>query len=80
LGTRRASSAGHRISFRGLEPCPISDIAMKTALRPSPTTLTGPRGISETGKMMRIWLEHDPVALAILVFGIAAVELLALSF
>jgi hypothetical protein len=30
--------------------------------------------------MMRIWLEHDPVALAILIFGIAAVELLALSF
>jgi hypothetical protein len=28
---------------------------------------------------MRIWLEHDPVALAILVFGIAAVELLAFS-
>jgi hypothetical protein len=26
------------------------------------------------------WFEHDSVALAILVFGIAAVELLALSF
>ena len=40
---------------------------METALRP-------------TGNKMRIWLEHDSVALAILVFGIAAVELLALSF
>ncbi len=29
---------------------------------------------------MRTWLEHDPVALAVLVVGIAAVELLALSF
>jgi hypothetical protein len=29
---------------------------------------------------MRTWLEYDPVALAVLVFGIAAVELLALSF
>ena len=28
---------------------------------------------------MRIWLERDPVALAVLVFGLAAVELLALS-
>jgi hypothetical protein len=28
---------------------------------------------------MRIWLEYDPVALAVLVFGITAVELLALS-
>jgi hypothetical protein len=28
---------------------------------------------------MRIWLEHDLVALAVLVFGIAAVELLAFS-
>jgi hypothetical protein len=26
---------------------------------------------------MRIWLEHDPVALALLVIGLAAVELLA---
>ena len=26
---------------------------------------------------MRIWLEHDPVALAFLVIGLAAVELLA---
>jgi len=23
---------------------------------------------------MRVWLEHDPIALAVLVFGIAAVE------
>jgi hypothetical protein len=29
--------------------------------------------------IMRIWLEYDPVALAVLVFGIAAVELLAFS-
>ena len=29
-------------------------------------------------KIMRIWLEHDPVALALLVLGLAAVELLAL--
>jgi hypothetical protein len=28
---------------------------------------------------MRIWLEHDPVALAVLLFGLAAVELLAFS-
>ena len=28
---------------------------------------------------MSIWLEHDSIALAILVFGIAAVELLAFS-
>ena len=27
--------------------------------------------------IMRIWLEHDPVALALLVIGLAAVELLA---
>jgi len=26
---------------------------------------------------MRIWLEHDPVALALLVVGLATVELLA---
>jgi|SRR5271166_2570099 len=32
-----------------------------------------------TEKIMRTWLEHDPVALAVLVVGIAAVELLALS-
>jgi hypothetical protein len=31
------------------------------------------------GEVMRFWLEHDPVALAVLVFGIAAVELLAFS-
>jgi hypothetical protein len=30
--------------------------------------------------VMRIWLEHDPVAFAILVLGIAAVELLVFSF
>jgi hypothetical protein len=29
--------------------------------------------------MLRIWLEYDLVALAVLVFGIAAVELLAFS-
>jgi hypothetical protein len=28
---------------------------------------------------MRIWLEYDPLALAVLVFGIAALEMLALS-
>jgi hypothetical protein len=27
--------------------------------------------------IMRIWLEHDPVALALLVIGLAGVELLA---
>ena len=63
---------------------------MKTALRPSlhdPDRASKDRKARkdnlrtvETGKMMRIWLEHDPVALAILIFGIAAVELLALSF
>jgi hypothetical protein len=26
---------------------------------------------------MRIWLEHDPIALALLVIGLAVVELLA---
>jgi hypothetical protein len=31
------------------------------------------------GKSMHTWLEHDPVPLAILVFGIAAIELLAFS-
>jgi hypothetical protein len=30
--------------------------------------------------IMRILLEYDPVALAVLILGIAAVELLALSF
>jgi hypothetical protein len=33
----------------------------------------------QPGGIMRIWLEYDPVALAVLVFGITAVELLALS-
>jgi hypothetical protein len=28
---------------------------------------------------MHVWLEYDPVSLAVLLFGIAAVELLALS-
>jgi hypothetical protein len=28
---------------------------------------------------MRIWLEYDPVALAVLVFGIAAIEFLAFN-
>ena len=28
-------------------------------------------------KTMRIWLEHDPVALALLLVGLATVELLA---
>ena len=28
---------------------------------------------------MRIWLEYDAVALAVLVFGIAAIELLAFN-
>jgi hypothetical protein len=28
---------------------------------------------------MRVWLEQDPVALAVLLLGIAAVELLAFS-
>jgi hypothetical protein len=39
----------------------------------------GVRTIGNVGSIMRIWLEYDPVALAVLVFGIAAVELLALS-
>jgi hypothetical protein len=29
---------------------------------------------------MRLWLEYDPVALAVLVLGIAAVELLSFTF
>jgi hypothetical protein len=32
-----------------------------------------------SGIIMRTWLEYDPVALAVLVVGIAAVELLAFS-
>ena len=39
----------------------------------------GVRTIGDVANVMRIWLEHDPVALAVLIFGIAAVELLALS-
>jgi hypothetical protein len=31
------------------------------------------------GGIMRIWLEYDSVSLAMLVFGIAVIELLALS-
>ena len=31
-------------------------------------------------RIMLLWLEHDSVALAILIFGIAAVELIAVSF
>jgi hypothetical protein len=39
------------------------------------------RGISAQGEaVMDRWLEYDLVALAMLVFGIAAVEFLALSF
>jgi hypothetical protein len=38
----------------------------------------GGRTIGRVG-IMRIWLEYDPVALAVLAFGIAAVELLAFS-
>jgi hypothetical protein len=34
----------------------------------------------ERKKIMRTLLEHDSVALAVLVIGITAVELLALSF
>jgi hypothetical protein len=30
--------------------------------------------------IMRLWLEYDTVALAVLVLGIAAVELLSLTF
>jgi hypothetical protein len=36
--------------------------------------------IGERKRIMRTLLEHDSVALAVLVIGIAAVELLALSF
>jgi len=36
--------------------------------------------MGERKKIMRTLLEHDSVALAVLVLGIAAVELLALSF
>jgi hypothetical protein len=39
----------------------------------------GIRTIGNVGSIMSNWLEYDPVALAVLVFGIAAVELLALS-
>jgi hypothetical protein len=35
--------------------------------------------IGNVEKIMRVWLEHDPVALAVLVIGLAAVELLAFS-
>ena len=37
------------------------------------------RAIGSVGLIMRIWLEYDPVALAVLVFGIAAIEFLAFN-
>jgi hypothetical protein len=37
------------------------------------------RTIGRVGLIMRIWLEYDPVALAVLMFGIAVVELLAFN-
>jgi hypothetical protein len=40
---------------------------------------TGVRMIGNVGSIMRILLEHDPIALAVLIFGITAVELLAFS-
>jgi hypothetical protein len=36
-----------------------------------------PDGRQEDPGQVRIWLEHDPIALALLVIGLAAVELLA---
>ena len=66
-----------------LEPCPISRHCDgdRIATEPQDSDRTSrDRKVTKWGNMMRIWLEHDPVALAILVFGIAAVELLALSF
>ena len=35
--------------------------------------------IGNVESIMRVWLEYDPVSLAVLLFGIAAIELLALS-
>jgi hypothetical protein len=47
-------------------------------------TSVGTPALSSAGRspiigelMMRIWLEQDPVALALLVVGLAAIELLA---
>jgi hypothetical protein len=37
------------------------------------------RTIGRVESIMRIWLEYDPIALAVLALGIAAVELLAWS-
>ena len=37
------------------------------------------RPAGRTEKVMRTWLEHDPVAFVVLIVGIAAVELLALA-
>jgi hypothetical protein len=33
--------------------------------------------LCEAGRIMGIWLEHDPVALTLLFIGLGAVELLA---
>jgi hypothetical protein len=41
--------------------------------------IQGSRAIGRVGLIMRIWLEYDPVALAVLVFGIAAIEFLAFN-
>jgi hypothetical protein len=41
---------------------------------------TGVVSIIKVGGIMLVWLEHDSVALAILRFGIAAVELLTFTF
>ncbi|HEY7245304.1 MAG TPA: hypothetical protein VH678_15645 [Xanthobacteraceae bacterium] len=38
------------------------------------------QGLSLSDEVMGNWLEHDLVALALLVVGLAAVELLALVF
>jgi hypothetical protein len=37
------------------------------------------RPMVKMGDVMRLWLEYDPIALAVLLFGIVAVELLSLS-
>ena len=55
----------------------ISDILILTGCRFC-KVMDGASFKSKTEKkIMRIWLEHDPVALALLVFGLATVELLA---
>ena len=58
------------------EPMSISDILILT--RGAVLQGHGRGELQQNGeKTMRIWLEHDPVAVALLLVGLATVELLA---